>query len=213
MASSEKHIEAKTILVFAVIALAAVALAWFIFAPKSEDYETTGNGSTTSPVTANGTFYSNQDMAFSVTVPVGFTVDESYINQNLGPGREIPGIAFKIPASVAAGTNLSADSKVSVEELSDVDCMPADFLYQPRSSAPVAIGSNRFIVATSADAGAGNIYEETVYVTERGSRCYAVRYFIHYGNIGNYPAGAVKEFDRAALVRSFDAITASLRLI
>ena len=40
----------------------------------------------------------------------------------------------------------------------------------------------------------------------------AVRYFIHSSNIGNYPEGAVREFDRQALLNQFDQIRRSLIL-
>ena len=157
--------------------------------------------------------YSNETFGFSVSVPKGFTVNEAYLNQDLGPGREIPGVEFVIATSTAAGTNLSTDSHVAIEELSDVDCTPSDFLDAPSKSVSMAIAGNAFTVASSSGAGAGNFYEETVYVTQKESRCYAVRYFIHSGNIHNYDPGAVKEFDRESLVNSFDAITESLRLI
>jgi hypothetical protein len=42
--------------------------------------------------------------------------------------------------------------------------------------------------------------------------CYEVTYFVHYGNIGNYPAGTVSEFDRTALYQQLDEILGSLIL-
>ncbi|HVT75205.1 MAG TPA: hypothetical protein VHD69_02225 [Candidatus Paceibacterota bacterium] len=209
--SSENH--AHKILAFAVISLAVIAVAWFIFAPKPEDHASEPSGSTTTGPAADGSTYSSQDFAFSVNVPDGFSVDESYVNQDLGPGREIPGIAFKIPESMAQGTNLSRDSRVSVEMLSDIQCVPGDFLYDSGSSSVATLGNNQFVTATSAGAGAGNLYEERVYIAKNASRCYAVRYFIHSTQIANYPAGTVTAFDKAALLRIFDTFPASLRLI
>ena len=51
---------------------------------------------------------------------------------------------------------------------------------------------------------AGNIYEQTYYRTAYNGTCYEITYFIHYGDIGNYVSGTVKEFDRAALLQKFD---------
>ena len=58
----------------------------------------------------------------------------------------------------------------------------------------------------------GNIYEQVYYRTLHNGACYEVTYFIHYGNIGNYPPGAVNEFDRNALYEQLDKILASLIL-
>ena len=45
--------------------------------------------------------------------------------------------------------------------------------------------------------------------------CTSVRYFIRFTNIGNFPQegeGSVREFDRAALLDSFDSIRDALVL-
>jgi len=60
--------------------------------------------------------------------------------------------------------------------------------------------------------GAGNIYEQVYYRGVHNGSCVEVTYFVHYGNIGNYPPGSVKEFDRTALYQELDEITASLIL-
>jgi hypothetical protein len=74
-------------------------------------------------------------------------------------------------------------------------------------------GSVSYSLATTSGAGAGNFYEEWVFALASSSPCTAVRYFIHSGNIGNYPTGAVTEFDHAALIKDFDSIRRSLTLI
>ncbi len=66
--------------------------------------------------------------------------------------------------------------------------------------------------ASSTSAAAGNLYEEQVYALATSSPCTAVRYFIHSSNVGNYPAGAVREFDRAALLAEFDIIRRSVSI-
>jgi hypothetical protein len=63
-----------------------------------------------------------------------------------------------------------------------------------------------FSVATSSEAGAGDIFETTVFALVGTSPCRAVRYFIHSANIQNFDPGTVTEFDREALVAEFEAI-------
>ena len=152
--------------------------------------------------TTTSKLYVHSNPAFAVRYPLGFSVDESHIYTAMGPGKDIPGVAFVIPQNMSAGTNLSPDSYVSVEWLNGVSCTPASFLDSPTATTTVIDGSTQYQVATSGGAGAGNLYEETVYVVG----CTAIRYFLHSTNIGNYPAGAVTEYNRAAVIAAFDSI-------
>jgi len=140
--------------------------------------------------------YSNSAAGFSLRLPPGYTVDESYKYEALGPGKTIYGTKFTIPASEAAGTNLSNDSYISVEEI-------------PQTS----VCTNALFGGTNTGAAAGNRYEESVYAISGTNPCVAVRYFIHYGVIDNYPAGTVKEFDKDALLKEFDSIRETLVLV
>ena len=74
----------------------------------------------------------------------------------------------------------------------------------------VTIGGVSFTRSEGSGVGAGNIYEQTYYRAAHNGTCYEITYFIHYGNIGNYNPGTVKEFDRAALVQKFDQILFTL---
>ena len=65
--------------------------------------------------------YSNKALGFSIRLPADYTIDESYKYQAFGPGKDIAGVKFTIPASVAAGTNLGSDSYISVEEIPNGD--------------------------------------------------------------------------------------------
>jgi hypothetical protein len=60
--------------------------------------------------------------------------------------------------------------------------------------------------------GAGNIYDQVIYRTAYNNICYEVVFFMHSGNIGNYPPGTVVEFDRAALVQKFEQVLASFNV-
>ena len=165
--------------------------------------------------------YSNGAAGFSIRLPSDYTIDNSYQYKELGPGRDIPGIKFTIPASVTAGTNLAKDSYVSVEEIPftnpQADTCSANLFLDTKETLPartMSDGGTEYSVASSTGAGAGNRYEETVYAlpgTSASRRtCIAVRYFIHYSVFENYPAGAVREFDKQSLTNQFDAIRHAL---
>lgn len=161
--------------------------------------------------------YTGGTTGFSLYYPIGFTVDESYIYQELGLGKDINGVKFTIPASLSTGTNLSSDSYLSVEKIPGAQTCTADlFLDQqgPTSlTAQTVIEDNiTYTVASTTGAGAGNRYEETVYAIPGTNPCVAVRYFIHYGVFENYPAGSIKEFDQQALLTRFDAIRRTLTI-
>lgn len=155
--------------------------------------------------------YSNSGYGFSIRTPEGYVPDESYRYQSLGPGKDISGIKFTIPSLLATGTNLSEDSYISVEELPKItDCSASLFLDQRARVGTTSDADTTYSVAFTAGAAAGNRYNETVYALPGTNPCIAVRYFIHYGVIQNYPAGTVREFDEPALIAQFDAIRRTL---
>ncbi len=60
--------------------------------------------------------------------------------------------------------------------------------------------------------GAGNIYEQLFYRTLLDNTCYEIVFFMHSGNIGNYPSGTVVEFNRAALLQKFEEVLATFTI-
>ena len=76
----------------------------------------------------------------------------------------------------------------------------------------VTINGVSFTKSEGGGVGAGNIYEQTYYRSIHNGTCYEITYFMHYGNIGNYDPGTVKQFDRAALLQKFDQILSTLVL-
>lgn len=155
--------------------------------------------------------YVSTRYGFSITYPSDFTIDEHYSYTELGPGKEIPGVSFTVPMNIATGTNLSSDTRLSVEEFSNTTfCTASLFLYDTVVPKTMTENGVTYSVASTNSAGAGNFYEETVYAIFGSKPCVAVRYFIHSSNIGNYPPGVVKEFDRNALLSAFDAMRRSL---
>lgn len=150
---------------------------------------------------------------FFIDTPLGWAVKTDYDYEDVAPGKEIHGVSFTIPAQVAAGTNLAPDSYIAVETLPGLrTCAAAPFLSDPDALPPVTEDGFVFSVAKASQGAAGNVYEETVFAAAGTRPCIAVRYFIHSLNIGNFDPGAVKPFDRAALVAQFDSIRKSLRL-
>jgi membrane-bound inhibitor of C-type lysozyme len=166
--------------------------------------------------------YSNSAEGFSLRLPSlatstvsggqnDYLADESYKYQELGPGKDIGGVKFTIPALLSAGTNLSSDSYISVEKIPQTqNCSANLFLDQGASAVTVTDNGKIYSVASSTGAAAGNRYEETIYAIPGTNPCVAVRYFIHYGVFENYPAGAVKEFDKETLLNQFNAIRRTL---
>lgn len=159
-------------------------------------------------------FYSNSSAGISIRLPQGYTPDETYKYQQLGPGKDIVGVKFTIPAALASGTNLSSDTYVSVEEIPKTsNCSASAFLDKGVKVSTITDGGTTYSVASTTGAGAGNRYEETVYAVPGTNPCVAVRYFIHYGVLENYPAGTVQGFDEQALLGQFDSIRRALVIV
>ncbi len=150
---------------------------------------------------------------YSLTYPPEFTLDSNFSNTTVNPAKPISGVKLTIPMTMATGTNLSADSFISIEQLPRANNCTADiYLAANVRSETITDGGKQYSIASSSDAGAGNRYEEVVYARPASSPCTAVRYFIHTTAIQNYPEGTVREYDRAALIGAFDAIRRSLTL-
>ncbi len=157
--------------------------------------------------------FSSGAIGFSIRYPAGYSVDSTYRYQALGPGRDIEGVSFTVQAGLAEGTNLSADSHVSVEALPAAGGCAADrFLSQGAGVSDTTIAGGTLSVAHRAEAAVGNRYEETVFAYPGTGRCRALRYFVHWTVLENYPPGAVTAFDRKALLDRFDAMRTTLVL-
>lgn len=158
--------------------------------------------------------YSSTDYGFSLRYPKGFKINENYEYYALGPNKSIPGVSFTIPLIMASDTNLASDSYLSVEiNKSAPSCDAKYFLDNVIDEQVENDNGITWSVGHSLGAGAGNLYEEWIYALPTSSPCIAVRYFIHSGNIHNYPIGMVKEFDRSSLLKTFDAIRQSFLLV
>ncbi len=211
MKETYKRNEVITLIVIAVVIALAIARSHMpksapVAPPASSQNDTTH-------------VYQNSMMGFSLRLPSiassegadGYKVDESYKYQALGPGKDIFGTKFTIPKLLSAGTNLSSDSYISVEEIPKASNCSASLFVAPGSAVEkITDNGISYSVATTSDAGAGNRYDETVYAIPGTNPCVAVRYFIHYSAFENYPAGSIKQFDEQALIASFDQIRMTL---
>jgi membrane-bound inhibitor of C-type lysozyme len=179
---------------------------------------------TSKPVNPVSQTYTNASRHFTLQIPYvtvadalqypdAYFVDESYQYQAQGPTKTIDGVKFTIPGNMATGTNLSADSFISVEQIPGLSsCTATPFVSTGTKTKLVTEGTTTYSMATMSDAAAGNRYDETVYAIASSSPCTAVRYFIHYAAFQNFPAGTVREFSEQELISSFDAIRRTLVL-
>ena len=161
------------------------------------------------PATRAGTEYVS-DYGFLAWYPDGYVPDEDYANETLGPGREIPGVAFRVPAAYVTGTNLSADSALTVERVTGASaCTAALFLDEGTPVEEVTEDGRTWSMGKSGDAGARNLYENVVHATGDASACFGLRLFVHSTQLANYDPGTRVAFDRARLDADYAAFRAS----
>ncbi len=156
--------------------------------------------------------YLDEAAGFTIRYPADYLVDTSYKYQGLGPDKNISGVKFTIPETLALGTNLSSyDTGVSVEIIPAVrNCNAGLFIYGNTDVQTINENGIYYSFASTNEGAAGNFYEEKVWALPGTHPCLAVRYFIHSTNIANYPEGTISEFDRASLIKQFDKIKHSL---
>lgn len=155
--------------------------------------------------------YSSPTLGYSLTYPVAYTESDHVYEFSATKSIE-GGFKVTIPALMATGTNLSADSYVSVEQLPNARSCTGDiFLTANVKASEVEDNGVTYSVASSTEGAAGNRYEEWVWALGDSSPCTAVRYYIHSTAVENYPEGTVTAFNHDALVQEFDSIRRSLR--
>lgn len=157
----------------------------------------------------DATTYASSTLHVSLRYPRDYTINESFSNTSVNPNKPISGVKFTIPAHMATGTNLSAESGVSIEQLPRAKNCTGD-IYLAANVRPTKLteGNIEYSLATSSSTASGNHVEEMVYAVSSSSPCIAIRYFIHSTNIGT--STATRAFDRASLIAAFDKIRQSL---
>lgn len=153
-------------------------------------------------------FFTSSFFGFSLRYPSTYTPDTSYTYPY---ASGITGLALTIPESMSEGTNLSRDTRISVEG-AEGECTAKLFLPNAGPAREVIENGVTYQVASTGEGAAGNRYEETVYVLDGTGRCIAVRYYIHSTVLENYEPGTAEAFDRDRLLREFDMIRRTLTL-
>jgi hypothetical protein len=154
--------------------------------------------------------YSNLKAGYQIDYPKSFPV--SYRNEKSSVG---PQVSFNFPKSFTQGTNLAPDSVVEVEIIKGSLCAASDFLVEPDTTGDetqVTIHDLNFNIATSTGAAAGNRYEQVVYAIQNLNMCYGIKLFLHTTTVANYPAGTVKEFDRAKVNEVYNNMLNSFQI-
>jgi hypothetical protein len=153
--------------------------------------------------------YASSSLGITLRYPDGYTVSDTYRYTDVGT-TSIPGIKLTIATTTATGTNLSRDSYISVESLDlPADACTADHFIDRADAAAtstVTVDTTVYSYASTTGAGAGNRYEEQVFVRPGSTSCIAVRYLIHTTVLENYDPGTVLLYDRATLLSTFGAI-------
>jgi hypothetical protein len=199
--------------VVGVVVLAVIGIWAFVF--KDQSMGTTPVPDIVIPMAVATSTYASSTLGVSVVYPKTYAVNEAYAYDQFGPKKLIHGVKFLMPESMATGTNLSAvDTGVSVEQLPRaVRCTGDIYLLANVKAQSTIINGVNYSVATSSGAAAGNLYEEIIYALADSKPCTALRYFMHSSNIDNYATNTpIREFDRAAVLKDFDAIRDSLQL-
>jgi hypothetical protein len=156
--------------------------------------------------------YINQKAGYTIDYPKDFQI--TYTNTERAFGSDV---SFAFPESFTKGTNLSTDSVIKVEIIQGKTCSVQNFFAaeDPNSIKSFKIDNPGVFsqMASSTGAGAGNLYEKTVFAAGPNlGMCYGVELFIHSTNIGNYPEGTVKEFDRAKVNDVFNNMLNSFKI-
>jgi hypothetical protein len=149
-------------------------------------------------------FYSGQDQLTvsypDLLAPVNFPYNDQL--------RAAPALALQlVDTSFYDNTNL-VEAYFVLTILRDpqmVSTCSQPFYPQETAQGQETINGLVFDKSTAGGVGAGNIYEQTIYRAVQKNNCYEALFFVHYGNIGNYTPGTVKEFDKDALIKQFHA--------
>ncbi len=130
------------------------------------------------------------------------------------PLTQSPQVAIVLPEELFDGTNLiEAGVYMGVKAVADLP----GFWEDPYGPLEEAAGNTDFAgltwtTFTASEGAAGNTYDQRIYRTVSGDRCFEVVEFLHSGQIGAYEPGTVEEFDRAKFEGYLEAIVRSLTL-
>jgi lipopolysaccharide export system protein LptC len=161
---------------------------------------------TTTPETL--TSYQDDIIGFNVTYQQQYQMKTENFEGYL-PLTATPVVAFQIPANLYTGTNLG-EAGVYIGASSSpkilATCLKATKDMGATSMGTTTINGQVWNVFTSADAGAGNLYESKTYRIIHNKQCFEMNELLHSGNINNYPEGEVVEFDKPKFQTMLDEV-------
>jgi hypothetical protein len=97
----------------------------------------------------------NAAYGYTVNYPAGYTAIENYKYEAMGPGKTIIGTKLNISPAIATGTNLSADTYISIEQLAlTKGCSASMFLSNVMSTTTQIDSGIKYSVAINSEAGA-----------------------------------------------------------
>ena len=157
--------------------------------------------------------YTNTEYGFSLWYPQNAAVEQSFSSGYL-PETGAPAAGIALPSDMMTGTNLAEAGVfvgVSPDPAAVGNCLVA--AQGETASSTVQLNGVTFSRFHSLGVGAGNYYDLTTWRTIKNGSCYEIAALLHSGNIHNYPAGAVKEFDQAAFTATLNAIVDSFTFL
>ena len=158
--------------------------------------------------------YRHPALGYSISYPPDWTFDKDGAYSFSNPA--LKGSAIHVPARLTNGTNLSANSRLSVESLPGSSCTPAQFASQ--TADPIAgvhtlkADGRVYTAAVSEDPYPGRDAKSYLFLINGTSPCIAVRYLVIASDMGAYDPGTVRAFDAKKLTALFDRIRATVTL-
>jgi len=156
--------------------------------------------------------YSSPTLGYSIAYPADWTFEEDGAYSFSNP--TLKGIAIRIPGRMTNGTNLSPNTRLSVETLPGSNCTPAQFA--SKTADPIEgvhslkADGRSYTAAVSDDPYPGHDDKSYLFVIK--GTCMAVRYLVVASDLGAYDPGTVRAFDNRKLMAQFDGIRATLTL-
>jgi hypothetical protein len=191
------------VVLIGVVLIAAVLIFAISYGSPGSSGISTSTSTTSAEIIPNtpSIAYTNTDYEFSIMHPITASTSAEGFEGFLLPAMK-PIVGIYLPESLFTATNL-VEAGVFIGVSSDPEalnaCLSSREGEEPQGTK--LISNKVFQVFSSTDAAAGNIYEETSYRSVRNGDCFELLEMMHSGNIGNYPAGSVKQFD-ASMMRS-----------
>jgi hypothetical protein len=198
----------KTILILITILIIAAAV--FVYLKQTGRWPLPGQPGQNNPGEQDGSSnglatYKNAQYNFEISYPPHFPEnDGGSTNYNVGeflvgPGTNV--VTISLPKDSYPGTNFyDAFLTISVSSpgVTEATCRQAqregDTQILNLTNTDI-VNNVKFYQGSTGGAAAGTLSKDRIYHASIVDRCYEVSLNLFEGNIGNYPAGSVKQFD------------------